>query len=129
MALKLWRAMKSMDLPLAMGIQISTGRCLGRGTHVISRKPVAAVLDGRRNLVVLALVGEGLLVEALEKHLHLLLEQLAVGRGVEQRRAERLDLARVVAASHAHDDAAVGDDVGHGVVLGQAHRMPHGQRC
>jgi hypothetical protein len=44
-----------------------------------------------------------------------------------ERRAEGLDLAGVVAAADAHDDAAVGDDVGHGVVLRQADRVPHRQ--
>src|SRR5262249_14195502 len=75
----------------------------------------------------LALVVEGLLVEALQQELELLLEQLAVLLGIEQRRAERLHLAGVIAAADAHDDAAVGDDVGHGVVLGHADRVPHRQ--
>jgi hypothetical protein len=72
-------------------------------------------------------MAERLLVEALQHHIDLLLEELAVGGGVEKRGAERLHLARVVAAADAHDDAAVGDDVRHRVVLGEAHRMPHGQ--
>ncbi len=88
---------------------------------------VAAILDRRRRLVVLALVVERLLVEAGQQELQLLLEQLAVLLGVEHRRAERLDLAGVVAAPDPHDDAAVGDDVGHRVVLGHADRMPHRQ--
>ena len=33
----------------------------------------------------------------------------------------------MVAAPDAHDDAAVGDDVGHRVVLGEPDRMPHRQ--
>ena len=73
------------------------------------------------------MVGEGLLVEALQHEVHLLLEQLAVRRLVDDGRAERLDLARVIAAADTHDHAAVGDDVGHRVVLGEADRMPHGQ--
>ena len=67
------------------------------------------------------------LVEAFEQELQLLLEHLAVLLGVEQRRAEALDLAGVIAAADAHDDAAVGDDVGHRVVFGQPDRMPHRQ--
>ncbi len=75
----------------------------------------------------LALVVERALVEALEQQLELLLEQLAIGVGVDQRRAEGLHLAGVIAAADAHDDAAIGDDVGHGIVLGQADRVPHRQ--
>ena len=86
---------------------------------------IAAVLDGRRALVALAVVAERLLVEALEHEVDLLLEQLPVRRLVDDRRVERLHLARMVAASDAHDHAAVGDDVGHRVVLGQADGMPH----
>ena len=70
---------------------------------------------------------EGLLVEAGQHQLQLLLEQLAVLGGVKEWRAEALDLAGVIAAADAHDDAAVGDDVGHGVVLGQPDRVPHRQ--
>src|SRR5262245_33248629 len=88
---------------------------------------VAAVRHRRRQVVVLAVVAPRLLVEALEEHLHLLLEQLLVGGVVEHGRAERLDLACVVAAADAHDHAAAGEDIGHRVVLGQPDRMPHGQ--
>ena len=66
-------------------------------------------------------------MKQVEHELQLLLEVLAVLVGIDQRRAERFDLARVVAAADAHDDAAVGDDVGHRVVLGQPDRMPHRQ--
>ena len=70
---------------------------------------------------------EGLLVEAFQQQLQLLLEIFAVGVGVEQRRAEGLDLAGVIAAADAHDHAPVGDDVGHRVVFRQADRVPHRQ--
>ena len=70
---------------------------------------------------------EGVLVEALEQQLELLLEQLAVGLGIGERRAEGFHLAGVIAAADPHDDAPVGHDVGHGVVFGQADRMPHRQ--
>ena len=73
----------------------------------------------------LALVVKGPLVEAFEEKLELLLEQLAVGLSVEERRAERLHFTRVIAASHPHDHAAVGHDIGHGIILSQADRMPH----
>ena len=88
---------------------------------------IAAVIDRRRAFVVLALVVEGVLVEAREQELELLFEQLAIGVSVEQRRPERFHLAGVIAAADAHDDTPVGDDVGHGVVLGQPDRMPHRQ--
>jgi hypothetical protein len=70
---------------------------------------------------------EGVLVEALEQKLELLLEQLAIGVSVEQRRAERFDLAGVIAAADTHDHTPVGHDVGHGIVFGQPDRMPHRQ--
>ena len=73
----------------------------------------------------LALVGEGPLVERLEDDVDLLLEELAVGVLVEHRRAERLDLAGVVAPPDAEDDAAAGQPVDRGVVLGHPERMPH----
>ena len=57
--------------------------------------------------------------------LDLLLEQLAVGVLVEHRRAERLDLAGVVAAPDAEHDPAAGQPVGGGVVLGHPERVPH----
>ena len=88
---------------------------------------VAAIRHPWRAFVILALVMELLLVEALQQELQLLLEQLAIGVGVKQWRAERLDLARVIAAPDAHDDAPVGDDIRHRVILGEADRMPHRQ--
>src|SRR2546428_5430 len=86
---------------------------------------VATVLHRRRAVVALAVVAERLLVEALEQEVDLLLEQLPVRRLVDDGRPERLDLPRVVAASHAHDHATVGHDVRHRVVLGEADGVPH----
>src|SRR5262249_49651444 len=80
-----------------------------------------------RTLEVLALVAEGLFIEAFEKELKSFLEVFAVGLGIEERRAERLDLARMISAAHAHDDAPVGDDVGHGIVFREPDRVPHRQ--
>ena len=76
----------------------------------------------------LALVGEGVLVERLHYDFHLLLEHLAVGVvvGVGARHAEGVHLPRVIAPAHAEDDPPVGQDVGGGVVLGQPQRVPHG---
>ncbi len=74
----------------------------------------------------LAPVRERLLAKRLQDDLHLLLEELAVGLGVQHRVAERLDLAGVVAASDAEDDPALGQDVRDRVVLGEAERMPGG---
>jgi hypothetical protein len=48
---------------------------------------------------VLALVREGFVVERLEEDLDLLLEQFAVGILVDDRRAEGLDFAGVIAAA------------------------------
>src|SRR5256884_1794245 len=86
---------------------------------------VAAVLHRRRAVVALAVVAERLLVEALEQEVDLLLEQLPVRRLVDDGRPERLDLPRVVAASHAHDHPTVSHDVRHRVVLGEADGVPH----
>ena len=77
----------------------------------------------------LALVREGPLVERLEDDLDLLLEELAVGVLVEHRRAERLDLAGVVAAPDAEDDPAAGQPVDRGVVLGHPDRDATSARC
>jgi hypothetical protein len=100
---------------------------LGAGNDGDLLEPVAAIVDRRRTLEMLALEMKGILVEALEQKLELLLEQRAVGLGVEQRRAEGLDLARMIAAADPHDDAPVGHDVGHGIVFRQPDRMPHRQ--
>ena len=75
----------------------------------------------------LALVGEGLVVECLHHDLELLFEQLAVGVAVDHGRAEGLHLAGVVAPPDAEDDPAAGEDVHHGEVLGQPDGVPHGQ--
>ena len=77
-------------------------------------------------LVVLALVGEGFLAKGLDQHLYLLLEQLPVGVAVQHGGGEGFDFAGVVAAAHAEDDPPAGEDVGHGVVLGQTQGVPHG---
>ncbi len=82
-------------------------------------KLIAAIRNIRRQRVVLALVRKRLAVERLEDDLDLLLEELAVRLLVEDRRAERLDLARVVSAAEAEDHPALRQDVGDGVVLGQ----------
>jgi hypothetical protein len=62
-------------------------------------------------------------LERLEQDLDALLENLAVGILVEQRVAESLDFAGVVAAPDAEDDPPAGQDVGHRVILGEAQRM------
>ena len=88
---------------------------------------VAAVVNRRRDFEVLALEVEFFLVEAGEHELKLLLEVFPIFLCIDQRRAEAFHLARVVAAADTHDDAAVGDDVGHRVVLGEPDRVPHRQ--
>ena len=68
-----------------------------------------------------------LLVEAGQQQPELFLEEFAILVGVEQRRTERLHLTGVIAAADTQHHAAVGDDIGHGVVLGHADRVPHRQ--
>src|SRR5437867_9918043 len=87
---------------------------------------IAAIRNLRRNRVVLALVGERLLVERFQDDLHLLLEELAIGFRVQNRVAERLHLARVVAAPDAEDEAASRQDVRGRIVLGEPQRVPRG---
>src|SRR5712672_2794484 len=80
---------------------------------------IAAIRHLRRDREVLALVRERLPLEGLEQDLDALLEHLAVGVLVEQRRPEGLDLAGVVAAPDSEDHPAAGKDVGHRIVLGE----------
>jgi hypothetical protein len=88
---------------------------------------LSRVVHRRRALVEFALEVEFVLVEAGQQKLELFLEQFAVLLGVEQRRAEGLHLAGVVATPHPHDHPAVGDDIRHGVILRQPDRVPHRQ--
>ena len=87
---------------------------------------VAAIRHWRWNRIVFSLIGEGLLIEALEDDLHLFFEELLVGIVVEHRRPERLDLARVIAAPHAENHPPAGEDVRHRKVFGETDRVPHG---
>src|SRR4029077_7959796 len=72
---------------------------------------VAPVGHLGRDRVVLALVREGALVERLEDDVDLLLEELAIGVLVDDRRPEGFALAAVIAAPDAEDDAAIGQPV------------------
>ena len=87
---------------------------------------ITAVGNPGGNGVVLALVGKRALIERFEDQLYLLLKQVTVGCLVQQRRAEGLNLAGVVAATNAKDNPAFGQDVRGGVVLGQPKGVPHG---
>ena len=87
---------------------------------------IAPVRDIRRNLVILAVMAERLLVEGLEDNVDLLLEELPVGVLVKQRRPKCLYLAGLVAATDAEDEPATGQHVAHGEVFGQPQRVPHG---
>jgi hypothetical protein len=49
----------------------------------------------------------------------------AVGFAVPHGRVEGLHLTGVVATADAEDDPAVGEDIGHGKILGQAQKPPH----
>ena len=86
---------------------------------------IAAIGDISGYRVVLALVREGFVVERLEDDLDLLLEQLAVSLLVDDRRAKRFHFAAVIAAADAEYGAALGQDVGGGVILGETQRVPH----
>src|SRR5262249_30801329 len=81
--------------------------------------------DPRRDGVVLALVGERGVVERLEDDVDLLLEELAIGRLVEERSAEGVDLAGMVPTPDAEPHAAAREHVDGGEVLRQTQRMPH----
>ena len=87
---------------------------------------IAAIGHLGGNRVVLALVREGLLAKRLQDDLDLLLEELAIRLGVQQRIAEALHLAGVVAAADSEDDPPPGQDVGGGVVFGEPEGMPGG---
>src|SRR5262249_26989564 len=78
---------------------------------------VAAIGHRRRQRVVLALMREALVVEGLEDDLDLLLKERPVALLVAQWGAECFHLARVVAATDAKNDAAAGENVGHGEIL------------
>ena len=87
---------------------------------------LVAIVHPGRQVVVPAVVREVLLAQRFEHDLDLLLEEVAVRLLVEQRRAEGLDLAGVVAASDAEDDAPTSEDVDRREVLREAQRVPHG---
>src|SRR5215467_13030097 len=88
---------------------------------------IAAIIDRRWALVVLAFEVKRRFVETGQQQPKLLFEQFAVFLGIEKRGTECLDLARMVAAADSHDDASVGDNVRHGVIFSQPDRMPHRQ--
>ncbi len=93
--------------------------------YVLER--VAAIFDRRRRFVEFALEVKLRFVEACQQQLQSFFEQRTVLFGVDQRRAEALQLACVVAAADAHDDPPVSNDVGHCVILRKADRVPHRQ--
>ena len=89
---------------------------------------VSPVGDLWRKRVVLALVGEGFLVEGFHDDLNLFFEDLTVEFviDVDAGHSEGVDLAGVVTTAHAKDDPPIGQDIGSGIVLGQSQRVPHG---
>ena len=76
----------------------------------------------------LAMMGEGLLIEGLHDDLDLLLEHLAVGVVVRvgAGNAEGVHLPGVVAPANAENHPSVGQYVCRGVIFGQPQRVPHG---
>ena len=111
--------------PSLDGLPALHRQVLGPGHQGNLLKLVTPVGHGRWNVVVSAVVGERTLVEGLHHDLHLFLEHLPVGVLVQQGRAEGLNLAGVIPASHAEDHPSVGEDVGGGEVLGQPQGVPH----
>ena len=99
---------------------------LGSGNKGNFFQVIAPVGHVRRDVVVLAVVGEGAFVEGLEHDLNLFLEELPVGILVYNRRIEGLYFTAVIATAHTKYHAAVGQDIGSGIVLGQAQGIPHG---
>src|SRR3984893_3015538 len=86
---------------------------------------IAAVGHFRRQSVMLATMRERLFVERLEDDVDLFLEELAVGRLIEQRRSKRLHFPGMVPAADAENNAAAGKNVGRREIFGQPQGMPH----
>src|SRR5262245_35664173 len=68
---------------------------------------------------------EGLAFECLEEDIDAFLEYPAIGVLVYKRRAERLDLAGMIAATRAKNDPTASQDVRHRIVFRETQRMPH----
>ncbi len=81
---------------------------------------VAPVGELWRQRIVLALVRECLVVKRLEHDVDLFLKHVAIFVLVHHHTAEGLHFSGVIAAPDPEDDAAIGEDVGGGVVLGQS---------
>ena len=90
------------------------------------RQFVAPVGYVGRDVVVLAVVGERPFVESLEYYVYLLLEQLPVGRLIQQWVSKGLNFPGVVASADAKNNPPAGQDIRGGIVLSQTQRMPHG---
>ena len=75
----------------------------------------------------LTMMREGFFAEGLHYDFYLFFEKFAVGIvvGICAGYAERVDLARMVAASYAEYDAPFGEYICSGVVFGQPQWMPH----
>ena len=69
---------------------------------------------------------ERIFVEGAEDDFALLLEQVAVGFLIEQRRAEGVHFPRVVAAPDSEHGSPLRENVGGGEVLREAQGVPHG---
>jgi len=74
---------------------------------------------------VFALMGKRLLIKRFEE-ISLAPRKLTVGRLIEQRRAKRLHLAGMIAASTPNVDAPPVRMSCHGKILGEPQGMPHG---
>ena len=72
------------------------------------------------------MVGKRLLVEGPKYNLCLLLEHLPIALLIGQRRAEGLNFTGMVTPPQSKNHPAIGEYVGHGVILGQSQWVPHG---
>ena len=102
------------------GLPAFDGEVDGPGDKGDLFQVVSPIGDVNRDVVVLAVVRERLLVEGLEDDIDLLFEEVSVGLLVKEWVAEHLDLACVVAPAHPKDHPAPGQHVGGGVVLSKS---------
>ena len=112
-------------MALTTGCQHSTGVFRGARYQGKFFQVIAAVAHVGRQIVEFALMAEGVLMKGLEQDFHLFLENLPVRLLVQERAAQAFHLPGVIAAADAEGNAALRHMVGHGIVFGQAQRMPH----
>ena len=102
---------------------------LGTGHQGDFLQLITAIGNVGGDLVILAVVRKGPVVEGLENNLALVFEQVPVGRviGGGAGRPQRLSLPRMVTPAHAEDYATAGQVIDSGEILGQSQGVPHGR--